>query len=240
MAKDIKEFKGFPRELIGFLEGLGQHNTREWFHEHRPEYEKYFLQSAFSLTSTLGRELGKLVPGLQYDPRIDRSVFRLNRDVRFSKSKAPYKTNMGIVFWKGPYDVRHMNPGFYFHLEPYQLYLAAGAWMFSPEVLEEYRRSLSDSKYSKELLKITAALKKERIPAASEFMLKKYPKGFTAEHPLAEWSKYKSLYVHQEDAGGLPDIVFTPDLIDYCIAFYRKTVPFFEWEAAMAYRAFKP
>ncbi|MDR0454504.1 MAG: DUF2461 domain-containing protein [Deferribacteraceae bacterium] len=235
----ITEFKGFSRELTSFLEGLAQNNTREWFQEHRPEYEKHFLPGAFSLTNTMGKELAKLVPDLQYDPKIDRSVFRLNRDVRFSKVKVPYKTHLGIVFWKGPYDARQMNPGFYFQLEPYQLYLAAGAWIFTPEMLAEYRRSLLDNKYGSEFAKIAAALKKANITATSEFMLKKYPKGFKQEHPLAEWSKYKSLYVYQSDEGGLPDIVFKQELIDYCLAFYKQTVSLLNWEIMMAYRAFK-
>ena len=230
-------FKGFSREIITFLEGLAQNNTREWFQKHRSEYEKYFLQGAFSFTEAMGKELVKLVPRLQFGPKIDRSVFRLNRDVRFSKEKKPYKTHLGIVFWEGPYDARQMNPGFYFQLEPYQLYLAAGAWIFTPEALTEYRRSLLDKVHSREFAKVTAKLKSDKIQLTSEFVLKKYPKGFTEDHPLAEWSKFKSLYAYQNDDGGLPEIVFRPEIIDYCLAFYKKTVQFLEWEVKLAYRA---
>ena len=230
----ISKFQGFPQETELFLKELGENNTKDWFNSHRAEYEKFFLTPALSFTETMGLALSKHIKGLEYKAKVDGSLFRLIRDVRFSKSKVPYKNHMGIVFWKGPYASRVQNPGFYFQLEPGTLFLAAGKWYFYDEQLHAYRSSL-DSKDGKNLLKII-----DKLPATHTITgekLKKFPKGFSAEHPLGELAKHKGLYVEMKEDMGLPDIVYRAELIDYCLAFFTPAIDFVNWLAASTEKA---
>ncbi|GAB7140639.1 hypothetical protein RsTz2092_05890 [Deferribacterales bacterium RsTz2092] len=227
------EFVGFPQETLQYLADLADNNTREWWHENKGRYEKYFLQPAFAFTNAMGAVLVRHIKGLSYEARVDRSIFRLNRDTRFSKGGAPYKTHIGIVFWKGPYADRHLNPGFYFQIEPQGLFLAAGAWMPTPEMLSEYRLALADKRRGAEFEKLMRALGKEGLKLNEDNKLKKAPKGFDPEHKLADYAKHKNFYVGMNDYF-LSDIVHTRELLDYCEAFYSKCTGFVSWLAELA------
>ncbi len=233
------DFNGFPQETFIFLRGLSANNSAAWFHEHHDEYKKYFVEPALAFISVLGAELAGMVKGLVYEAKINRSLFRLNRDVRFSANKSPYKTHMGLIFWKGPFAAKHDNPGFYFHMETEKLLLATGTWMFTPEVLSEYRSSLLDPTEGKRFQKIADKLKERHIPFNNSFALKNTPKGFPKDHPLADYAKFKGISTDHEEIGGLPDIVHRRELVDYCLAFYSNTIPAFEWMVDMSYRAYK-
>jgi uncharacterized protein (TIGR02453 family) len=233
----IANFSGFTPDTIKFLEDLRANNNRAWFLEHRYEYETHFLAPAFSFVNTFAPRLAELVPGLEYEARVDKSLWRLNRDVRFSNNKSPYKTNMGIIFWKGPFDKRSDNPGFYFHLEPQQIYLAVGSWMFTPDMLKAYREALLDKKLGSEFLAITKELADNGINLVGENPLSKPPKGFDKEHPLANYARFRGLYAAQDDSGSLPSVVFTEDILDYCMAFYSKCTTLLEWLVKVANRA---
>src|SRR3970282_3008545 len=107
----------FPFEAIKFLSKLKRNNNKDWFESHRDEFNNSVLEPAQEFVVVLGELLRTFVPGIIAIPKTDKSIFRLHRDVRFSKDKAPYKTNLGILFWEG--DRKKMDcPGFYFHAEP--------------------------------------------------------------------------------------------------------------------------
>lgn len=241
MRKKVTDttFTGFPAETLQYLDNLGVINTREWFHDNKESYEKYWLTPAYAFTNAMGKALDSVVKGITYEAKVNRSIFRINRDTRFSKDKAPYKNHLGIVFWKGPHADRHMNPGFYFHLEPHKLFLACGTWMPSPEALAQYRSDLQDKTLGSQFQKIVESLNKEGIFLNNEHSLKKIPKGFPTDHPMAEYSKYKTVYVEMQEVGGLPDIIHTPELIDYCMAFYSRPVKLLKWLTDMTERAYK-
>lgn len=230
------KFNGFPPETIKFLGDLAENNNRQWFHDHRNEYEKYYLAPSLAFADVMGNKLSELIPNLQHGAKVNRSLYRINKDVRFSKDKSPYKTHIGIIFWKGPWHTKHWNPGMYFHIEAGRLLTTTGAWMMAPEMLEEYRSMLKDKKRGTRFVKIIDALNKKGLMLGSENMLKKYPRGFSKDDPLAEYAKYKSIYTEIDELGSLPDIVHTPELVDYCMAFYSNTVEFLEFFAEMAFR----
>lgn len=94
-------FENFPMKTVGFLKKLSKNNSKEWFEEHRDDYNSKFLEPAFQFVTEMGDKLSSIAPDIMAVPKIDKSVFRLHRDVRFSKDKSPYKTNLGIYFWKG-------------------------------------------------------------------------------------------------------------------------------------------
>ena len=110
----MSAFKGFPRELVRFFNGLRKNNTKEWFQDHKQDYEDHVKQPSMEFVMAMGEKLKTVAPKIHAIPKVNQSLFRLNRDTRFSKDKRPYKANLGIWFWEG--DRKRMEcPGFYFH-----------------------------------------------------------------------------------------------------------------------------
>ena len=90
--------KSFPGNSVRFLSKLKRNNNREWFESHREEFVTSVLEPAQEFVVVLGELLRTIAPGIIAIPKTDKSIFRLHRDVRFSKNKSPYKTNLGILF----------------------------------------------------------------------------------------------------------------------------------------------
>ena len=89
-------FGGFPRELIDYLTELGKNNNREWFEAHRGDYECHLLEPAREFVNVMGECLKALGADIHAEPRVRGSIFAINRDIRFSKNKTPYKTYLDL------------------------------------------------------------------------------------------------------------------------------------------------
>jgi uncharacterized protein (TIGR02453 family) len=132
---------GFPRAALRFLRELGENNNREWFHAHRDEYETLLLEPARDFVVETGEELRAIGADVHADPRVNGSIFRINRDTRFSKDKRPYKDHLDLWFWEGEGPSRQC-PGYWFRLAPDQLILGAGKHQL--EDLPAYREAVAD------------------------------------------------------------------------------------------------
>jgi len=149
------EFKGFPRETLDFFDTLEKNNSKEWFEANKNDYENYVKNPAKEFVTVMGEMLPMLDPQIQAIPKVNKSLFRINRDTRFSKNKTPYKTNMGILFWSG--DRKRMEcTGFYFHIGDGKIMLGSGLYMFTKELMDRYRDAVVDSKKGKSLRTIMA------------------------------------------------------------------------------------
>ena len=93
----IAPFAGFPKTTFAFLGGIAEHNDKAWFDEHRADYDAGYVDPARSFVAALGPELRKISKSVSYEPKVNGSLFRIQRDVRFSKDKTPYKTHIGAV-----------------------------------------------------------------------------------------------------------------------------------------------
>jgi uncharacterized protein (TIGR02453 family) len=173
----------FDDDALAFLGDLKRHNDRAWFNEHRDRYERSLRQPFLDFISDVGPELRSISPNLVADPRPSGgSLFRIQRDVRFSRDKSPYKTHAGAHFQLGGKGFH--GPGYYLHLEPGGCFVAGGMWMPEPEVLQAIRQRIVDE---------PAAWKKARGTLDhSEETLKRPPRGFDADHPMIEDIKRKS------------------------------------------------
>ena len=110
----MAKFSGFPREYFSFFNQLKKNNSKEWFEKHRGDYDEFVLHPAREFVIEMGKKLRKIAPGVNAIPKVNQSLFKINRDVRFSKDKSPYKTYMGIWLWEG--DRKRMEcSGFYLH-----------------------------------------------------------------------------------------------------------------------------
>jgi uncharacterized protein (TIGR02453 family) len=219
-------FDGFPREAVTWYAELARNNSREWFSQHKEEFETYAMAPARDFVFEMGERLKEIAPKIVADPRVDKSIFRPYRDTRFSKDKAPYKTHLGIFFWAG--NLAKMDcPGFYFHLEPPDLLLAAGNHCFSRPLLQQYRDSVVDPKHGPALAKAIASVQKKGPYAIGEKQFKKTPRGYDPSHKNAELLLF----------GGLTTWVTTPipaelhskDIVDYCFARFKDMAPLFFW-----------
>ena len=100
MSDDL-DFGGFFPETLEFFRRLTADNTKEWFDEHKKEYEKYVLDPSRIFVLALGQRLREIAPDIHADPRVNKSLFRIYRDTRFSHDKTPYKNHLGLWFWEG-------------------------------------------------------------------------------------------------------------------------------------------
>ena len=226
-------FSGFPRESPRFFLELAANNHKTWFEEHRREYERYVEGPARDFVLAMGERLKRVVPRIHADPRLNRSIFRLYRDTRFSRDKTPYKTHLGLWFWEGS-GPRMECSGFYFHLEPPNLMLGAGIYRFSKPMLEVWRRSVVDPKLGPALAKaIDQAGQDGRLYFGGK-RYKKTPRGFDPTHKNAELLLYDGFYIGREDK--IPDEFYSPELVDYCFRKYEAMLPVHRLLAAMAAR----
>ena len=139
----MSKFNGFSEEFFSFFENLKSNNTKQWFENHRDDYEEFVLQPAREFVGEMGEKLRKIAPEVNAIPKINKSLFKINRDVRFSKDKSPYKTYMGIWLWDG--DRKRMEcSGFYLHVENNQMLIGVGFKMFPKPLLDLYRQAVVD------------------------------------------------------------------------------------------------
>jgi len=190
---DSKRSSNFPKDTVAFLKRLAKNNNREWFSTNRNNYDKYFLETAIQFVVEMGEKLQKISPQIQAIPKIDKSIFRIYRDVRFSKNKEPYKTNMGLYFWEGPGE-KMEGSGFYFHLEPKRFAIGGGMYMFSKEHLKKYRDTVSDPEKGKALDSIVKKITKKGICTVNGKHYKKTPRGYDPNSKYADYLMYNGVY----------------------------------------------
>ena len=136
MPTTTETFTGFRPEAIQFLADLAANNDRAWFQPRKADYERLLKEPLEALCVALADRFAAKGLPLSADP--NRSPFRIYRDVRFSKDKSPYKTNIGAAFrWTGEGDG---DPGGYFHLEPGEAFVGGGMWHPEKASLDAFRR----------------------------------------------------------------------------------------------------
>ena len=118
----------FPAETVAFLTDLRAHNDKAWFDANRARYESGYLEPAKEFVELIGPALDELVPGIHAEPRVRGSIFRINRDVRFSSDKRPYKDHLDFWFWEG--DRKAAVSGLFLRVWPDGVVVGAGAHGF--------------------------------------------------------------------------------------------------------------
>ena len=222
----MNEFKGFPKELPQFLSQLQKNNTVAWFSCHKEDYDAFVKHPSEEFVCAMGEHLRTFCPGINAIPKVNKSLFRINRDIRFSADKSPYKTNLGILFWEGP-GKRMESSGFYFHLEGDLMMIACGLYIFPKPVMHRFRETLMDKKKGKELQKIVESLVSEGYDMGTKHY-KKIPKEFS---PLSDFEKeyllYSGLSTYMEFP--IPDILFSPEILDFTRNHFEKMTPLHQW-----------
>lgn len=206
---------------VQFLEQLKEHNDKVWFNEHRDSYDKYILNPARDFVVAMGERLHAISPDVVADPRINRSLFRINRDIRFSKDKSPYKTHLGIFFWEGSRP-KLENSGYYFHLEPGELFFGVGLHIFPKWALQIYREAVSTPRLNQALATAISQVEANGGDIGGE-RYKRFPAGFSQAVPQPDLLLYKGLYGRHSirDFSRLREI----DLVDLSFEWFLKLKP---------------
>jgi uncharacterized protein (TIGR02453 family) len=226
-------FAGFSPRTISFLTELRKHNEKAWFDANRDVYERHVKQPARDFVVAMGEKLTKIAPTVVADPRVNKSLFRINRDTRFSKDKTPYKTHMALWFWEGPSPARMENSGFYFHLDPPSLMVGAGMYRFPDPLLKAFREDVAHPVHGAALTDTIRMLNRKGLEVGGEHY-KRVPRGFDPDHERADLLRYNGLFVGVRM--GLPDEAYTPKLVDLCLRQYKKTLPLHQWLLAFSER----
>ncbi|MCI0517505.1 MAG: DUF2461 domain-containing protein [Woeseiaceae bacterium] len=179
-----KKRVSFTEETLAFLEELSRNNNREWFAANKQRYEKHVLDVALEFIQSMQAPLAEIAPHFTAVPRrMGGSLMRVYRDTRFSRNKAPYKTNIGIQF-------RHENardvhaPGYYLHIDPGEVFLGVGTWRPEPAALAAIRRRIDEKRA--EWLKARDDRKFRRYFELGGESLSRPPKGISKDHPLLD------------------------------------------------------
>lgn len=176
------------KSTLNFLKSLKKNNNREWFEKNRAAYEDA-KQNVVSMAEFLLQDMAKTDARFA-EIKPSSCLFRINRDVRFSKDKSPYKTNFGAAFSvggkKGP------QAGFYVHIDPTAAFAGGGIWQPEPAVLQKIRQEI-DYQFAD----FKAVIYQKKFKAmfgdmSQEDALKKVPKGYDAENPAADFLRCKN------------------------------------------------
>ncbi|MDE2986715.1 MAG: DUF2461 domain-containing protein [Chloroflexota bacterium] len=217
----------FSEELIDFLVGLSANNEREWFNARKDVYEAVLREPALEYIRHVGRPLADISPHIRAsDRKQGGSLMRIYRDVRFSRDKSPYKTNVGIQFRHESGKDVHA-PGYYVHISIEECFIGAGSWMPDRDALLAYRRAVSEHPREWLALKELAETSEWSIDGHHD-MLKRPPRGFSADDPMIEDIKRKHFIVtHRMEI----EDVTAPDFVDYTIDRFKESR---EWMAFLA------
>ena len=184
----------FTPAALRFLRGLAKNNNKEWFEAHREEYETELRVPMRDLIGEMDARMRKFAPEIGGDPK--RSMFRIHRDIRFSKDKSPYKTHAACWFHHRRATARvgseadAGSAGFYFHLEPGRSMVGGGLWMPPRPQLNKLRDAIAEDPAGFD--RIAKGLAKRYDGLDDEAVLKRMPRGFAEDHRAAKWLRYQS------------------------------------------------
>jgi uncharacterized protein (TIGR02453 family) len=182
-------FEGFSPQLFKFLEELKNNNNRDWFAENKIRYEEVVRTPALDFICAMERPLARISPAFVAVPKkVGGSLMRIYRDIRFSKNKTPFKTNLGIHFrHRAGKDVHA--PGFYFHADVDDVFVGAGIWHPNNPTLNQIRHLIDDD--PQRWKRVKGRKKFKEMFELHGDSLKRPPKGFEATHPLIDDLKRK-------------------------------------------------
>jgi uncharacterized protein (TIGR02453 family) len=228
----MQPFRGFSPGALAFLRGLKRNNRREWFEARREEFVREVSDPMKALIEELDVRFAVLAPEFVGDPK--RSMFRIHRDVRFSRDKSPYKAHAALWIYhrapgRGVGKEIDGGAGFYVHLEPGASLIAAGLWMPPRASLAKVREHLGEDLAGwKRAVTAAAVLRRfgGLVDDEDGSLLKRLPRGFDEGHPAERWLRFNSFTMHRmySDADML-----SSRLADKAMKDFALLVPMCRW-----------
>lgn len=218
-------FEGFADRDAKFFRLLSKHQDRAWFAAHKDEFETGWNAPMKALLADVHAAIDS---SYRYADLDEPKVFRIYRDVRFSKDKAPYKTHVaGVLPVRRRSKMTEVPMALYVHVGQPESFAAAGHYMMDAHALRGFQRAVADSAKGKELVRLLAALEKKGFSVDSYDTYKRVPKGFDPAHPRAEHLRRKGLTVGFPK---LPAGILVSSKLGSWLAGHAKTAaPLVEW-----------
>lgn len=219
----MSQFDCFSSEALGFLRGLRANNTKDWFAANRGTYETHLKEPGKQFANAMSLALRDLT-GHDYGSKI----FRIHRDVRFSKDKTPYNAHLHLAFT--PKGTGGQPPMWFFGLSPGKLSLGCGVFQYEKSGLANFRSAMAGPKGAA-LIQLAAELRAAgiRIPDPD---LKRVPAGVEKGHPNGEALRRKGFSAWID----VPDSAFAtePNLVPRTIEFFARIAPVFRMLAQVS------
>ena len=185
----------FPASTVDFLTDLRAHNEKAWFDANRARYDSDYLEPAKAFVEAIAPDLDRLVPGIHAEPSVRGSIFRINRDIRFSPDKRAYKDHLDFWFWEGE---RTAAPSALFlRVSPDGVIVGTGAHSFDSAQLAAYRDAVADTVIGGELAAIVTELETAGHEIGGE-TYKRAPRGYAASGLCERLLRHSALYVHAD------------------------------------------
>jgi uncharacterized protein (TIGR02453 family) len=223
----LGDFRGFGRQALPFFKALRFHQSKEWFEENRALYESDVLGPFTALLDDLAIEFGKRKIPLKANGR--KSIFRIHRDVRFSKDKSPYKCHAGAVMTRS--GAKGEQGLLYVHIDPEGCFVAAGFHMLDGPQLAAMREAIRRKPAQFE--KTVKALEKAKLAFTTSegFQMTRLPRGYEEfkDSPLAGALRLKSFIVEESVKDGH---IGSPKLVGLAADFAERSMPLLQygWE----------
>lgn len=221
----MSTFGGFPKAGVAWFQALAMAQNREWFQANKAGYEALWLEPMKALAAQLTGPLTKLYGRKVAAPKI----FRLNRDVRFSKDKSPYKTHAGLLLAFEGWGPMEGPAALYLHLGLDEV-VGFGFYALEAPGLKRLRARILDDKSGGALEKLVATAKKAGLSLDGMEQLKRAPAGIDPAHPRIELLKFKGLALSRTD---VPKRVrYTAELSDWLLEQAEAAAPVVKWGLA--------
>lgn len=182
----------FTSQTLAFLRAVKRHNDREWFQANKAGYEAHVRGPMLAVIERLAADLPSFAPDLVASPA---SLFRIHRDTRFSGDKRPLKTHVAASFYSRSLP-RRAGAGLYFHIDPNtdrEVWIGGGTYAPEPHELARIRARLATRHRAFRRIVESTAFRK-RVGALEGARLSRVPRGYPADHPAADYLKFKQLY----------------------------------------------
>jgi uncharacterized protein (TIGR02453 family) len=196
-------FEGIPREGFTFFRALASHNNREWFHANKHVYENAVRRPMQSLLAELAPTYGS------------GKLTRINRDMRFARGQAPYKTFIASVVGR-----------YYLSLSKDGLYIGTGIYMPDAATLQRLRAAIDDDASGKALARMLTSLKRKKYYVGSHETTAKAPRGYTDDHPRIDLLRMKDLHAGKQLA---PSALSTRTALASVVAVMKEIDPLSGW-----------
>ena len=218
----------FTQATFDYLARLAANNSKDWFDAHREHYEMHWKDAALDFIAGISERMASLDPPLQAQPKLNGSLRRINRDVRFSADKTPYNARLHMIFWSGAHPNR--SPAIHIVLHPDGVGYGAGQFGLQPAELTAIRSRIVDGPDGDAL--IAALEKAEEVGCRmGEPDLARLPKGYAAEGRRAELLRHKAIVARTFDHDAPPSVLIGQGASDWTMQTTAALMPLVRWLA---------
>lgn len=203
------EFNGYRKESIQFLKDLKENNNKEWFTENKIVYQETILKDSIDFYTALSKVMLEIDINLDINTKQGKNISRIYRDVRFSKNKLPYRTNVWFSYYRKSNEWKE-NPGYFFDISDSEITYGMGFYTAKRDTMDNFRAYLEDN--VEEFKNIIKIIDKETNLQVMGDNYKRivFPKDFPEE--LKNWYSKKSVYLFHTRR--LDESIYTSDIFN--------------------------